>query len=228
MMVSFGLRYAVSFSLFFTSSSLNLVFSKISGSGRKLILVPVFLVLPKVGSRPFSSSTTGTPFSYLSWWIKPSLLISTSIYVDSAFTTDEPTPCRPPLVLYTELSNLPPACSVENTTRAADTPLACIPTGIPRPLSSTVHEPFFSRVTLMVSQAPARCSSTELSTISYIRWFSPLVVTLPIYIPGLFLTASSPSKIAILFSSYVCFLAILVSYFFKLRNNYIICPACYP
>lgn len=42
---------------------------KISGSGRKLILVPVFLVLPKVGSRPFSSSTTGTPFSYLSWWI---------------------------------------------------------------------------------------------------------------------------------------------------------------
>ena len=33
---------------------------------------------------------------------------------------------------------------------------------------------------------------------------------------------------AMLFSSYVCFLAILVSYFFKLRNNYIICLACYP
>ena len=41
-----------------------------------------------------------------------------------------------------------------------------IPTGIPLPLSLTVAEPSASRVTRMVSQKPARCSSTELSTIS--------------------------------------------------------------
>lgn len=43
---------------------------------------------------------------------------------------------------------------------------SCIPTGIPRPLSSTVAEPSASSVTFIVSQYPARCSSTELSTIS--------------------------------------------------------------
>ena len=34
------------------------------------------------------------------------------------------------------------------------------------------------------------------------RELSPLVPTLPIYIPGLFLTASRPSRIDILFASY--------------------------
>ena len=58
------------------------------------------------------------------------------------------------------------ACSVVYTIRAADTPFACMPTGTPRPLSSTVQEPSASNVTYMVSQAPARCSSTALSTIS--------------------------------------------------------------
>ena len=41
----------------------NLVFSKISGSGRKLILVPVCLVLPSFGSSPSSSSMVGIPRS---------------------------------------------------------------------------------------------------------------------------------------------------------------------
>lgn len=43
-MVSAGFRYAVSCNLLLTSSSLNLVFSKISASGRKLIFVPVAFV----------------------------------------------------------------------------------------------------------------------------------------------------------------------------------------
>ena len=46
----------------------------------------------------------------------------------------------------------------------------------------------------MVSQNPARDSSTELSTISYTRWCSPRDEVLPIYIPGLLRTASSPHR----------------------------------
>lgn len=43
-------------------------------------------------------------------------------------TTEEPTPCRPPLVLYALLSNLPPACRVVKTRRSAGTPFhACRP-----------------------------------------------------------------------------------------------------
>ena len=44
-------------------AGLNLVFSKISGSGRKLIFVPVFLVFPMVGRRPSISSIVGFPLS---------------------------------------------------------------------------------------------------------------------------------------------------------------------
>ena len=50
-------------SLLFTSVAENLVFSKISGSGRKLILVPVCLVLPSFGNNPSSSSMVGIPRS---------------------------------------------------------------------------------------------------------------------------------------------------------------------
>ena len=39
------------------------------------------------------------------------------------------------------------ACSVVNTRRAAGIPFSCIPTGTPRPLSSTVQEPSASKVT---------------------------------------------------------------------------------
>ena len=53
---------------------------------------------------------------------RPITLILTSIYVESAFTTEEPTPWRPPLVLYAESSNFPPAWSVVNTSLAAEIP----------------------------------------------------------------------------------------------------------
>ena len=50
-------------------------------------------------------------------------------------------------------------------------------------------------ITLLISifiseQNPASASSTALSTISYTRWWSPRDDVLPIYIPGLFRTAS--------------------------------------
>ena len=72
-----------------------------------------------------------------------------------------------------------------------------------------VAVPSSLRVTVISLQYPARCSSTALSAISYIRWLSPLVPTLPIYIPGLFLTASRPSRIDILFASYFSAIYIL-------------------
>ena len=65
---------------------------KISGSGQKVMSVPV----ASVGS-PFSSFCCGTPPSAKLWCqAKPFCLTVTSKRVDSAFTTDEPTPCRPP------------------------------------------------------------------------------------------------------------------------------------
>jgi len=56
------------------------------------------------------------------------------------------------------------------TTSTAGSPaLWLIPTGIPLPLSVTVTELSLLITTVMVSQNPARASSTELSTISYTR-----------------------------------------------------------
>ena len=51
-MVRLGFRYAVSWRRLFTSVDENLVFSKISGSGRKFTQVPVCLVLPSLGRSP--------------------------------------------------------------------------------------------------------------------------------------------------------------------------------
>ena len=47
--------------------------------------------------------------------------------------------------------------------------LSLIPTGIPRPLSVIVAVPSLFKDTVISSQYPARNSSTELSTISYIK-----------------------------------------------------------
>ena len=82
-----------------SQSALKRVFSKIAGSGRKLISVPVSFVRPRTGRSPSFNSTVGIPFSYASKWIYPSLYTLMDSRSDSAFTTDEPTPWRPPLVL---------------------------------------------------------------------------------------------------------------------------------
>ena len=63
--------------------------------------------------------------------------------------------------------NLPPACSVVSTTSAAGRfSSGCSSTGIPRPSSTTVTLLSGWSVTSILSQWPARASSTELSTTS--------------------------------------------------------------
>src|SRR6185312_14210064 len=88
---------------------------------------------------------------------------------ERAFTTDEPTPCRPPENWYCPEENLPPACSVVSTSSSADF-LNCflMSTGMPRPLSTTVADlPSACNVTSILVPKPLITSSTELSTISH-------------------------------------------------------------
>ena len=65
--------------------------SKISVSGQNVIVVPV-----SWAAAPRTSGPIGSPRSYA--WVQtyPSLRTSTSSIIDRAFTTDTPTPCRPP------------------------------------------------------------------------------------------------------------------------------------
>ena len=62
----------------------------------------------------------------------------TSIHLLKALTTLAPTPWSPPDTLYPPLSNFPPAWRTVYITSGVDFPLACFPTGTPRPSSSTV------------------------------------------------------------------------------------------
>ena len=114
-----------------------------------------------------------------------------------------PTPCRPPLTLYASDSNLPPACRVVKTVVSADSFVFGLGfTGIPLPLSVTVTDPFFSRRTSIELHRPAIASSTELSTTSQTKWCNPLGPVEPMYIAGLFRTASRPSKTFMSLESY--------------------------
>ena len=72
--------------------------------------------------------------------------------------------------------------------------MACFPTGIPRPSSSTDKEPSALMVTAILLPKPDKASSTALSTISQTKWCKPVPSVDPIYIPGRFLTASNPSR----------------------------------
>src|SRR5512143_897252 len=72
---------------------------------------------------------------------------------DSAFTTDAPTPWRPPEDLYAVWSNLPPAWSVQRIVSIAGRlVLGWMSTGMPRPLSVTVIPPSFSMVSVIAVQ----------------------------------------------------------------------------
>src|SRR5205814_9065752 len=55
---------------------------------------------------------------------------------------------------------------------------------------------------------PARCSSLELSRTSNTRWCKPRSSGSPMYMPGRFRTASSPSSLSIWAASYFCALPI--------------------
>src|SRR5205823_4788781 len=59
-------------------------------------------------------------------------------------------------------------------------------------------------VTSILVQNPARCSSIELSRTSKTMWCNPRSSGSPIYMPGRFRTASSPSNLSIWAASYFC------------------------
>ena len=69
-------------------------------------------------------------------------------------------------------------------------------TGIPRPSSATSADPSARRVMTIRLQYPASASSTALSMISPRQCMSPRPSFEPMYMPGRFLTASSPSRTA--------------------------------
>src|ERR1700719_4790060 len=161
---------------------------KIDWSAWNVIFVPVFFVLPED-----FSLVVGTPFSYDCSQTSPSRQISRSSQSESALTTETSTPCKPPETLYESLSNFPPACSTVITTSAAGFfSVACMSTGMPRPLSITVTLLSSCTVTLISSQYPAMASSTELSTTSQTRWCRPCSPVEPMYIAGRNRTASNP------------------------------------
>src|SRR6185437_2031870 len=159
------LRNAISCSRRDSVSKTHVVVSKTWSSGQNVIIVPVSSV-----RSPFLSGPAGSPTAQDCRQTCPSLRISTSSLVDSALTTETPTPCRPPETAYDLLSNLPPACSVVITTSTAGlfSP-GWLSTGMPRPLSHTLTPPSASNVTSIRSQYPASASSTALSTTSWTR-----------------------------------------------------------
>ena len=185
-----------------TVANRNSVSSNTSGSGQNVTAVPV---CPRFDCATALSLPWGTPgftvrpvFSAAYSWrhVLPSRSTSSTRRVDSALTTDTPTPCSPPDTLYPPPPNLPPACNVVSTISAADRPLYCgwSSTGIPRPLSATRHPPSASNVMSTRVQYPAIASSTALSTTSQIRWCKPLGLVDPMYIPGRLRTGSRPSS----------------------------------
>src|SRR3954469_7293194 len=125
---------------------------------------------------------------------------------ESAFTTETPTPCRPPETLYEFWSNLPPACSSVMTISAAvrfRSSSSFTSVGIPRPLSTTEMELSVWITTLMSSQWPASASSIALSTTSNTMWCRPVPSEVsPMYMPGRLRTASRPFRILMLSELY--------------------------
>jgi hypothetical protein len=144
------------------TSKENSVSVKISLSGLKVMRVPVLRDFPVI-LRGEDVSPRTKPI----WYTDPSRRISAVNASDRAFTTETPTPWRPPETLYVSRSNFPPACRTLRTTSAAGFPSSGMrSTGIPRPLSSTVTELSAWMTTETVSQYPAIASSMELSTTS--------------------------------------------------------------
>ena len=94
--------------------------------------------------------STLPPFLNVISLILPSLYIVTFIHFDKAFTTEEPTPCKPPDTLYPDVSNFPPACNIVYITSGVLFPDACLPIGTPLPSSLTIMLPCFVSVTTIL------------------------------------------------------------------------------
>src|SRR5699024_12006288 len=114
---------------------LYFVVEKILASGLEVTFVPLLrLALPILRKVP----TGCPPLTKFSSYSIPSQTVFKVNIEESALTTEAPTPCNPPEVLYSPWPNLPPACKTVKITSTVGIPIECIPTGIPRPLSTTV------------------------------------------------------------------------------------------
>src|SRR5208282_2571683 len=90
---SFGHRTAFARSTCFRLCIANLSVSKYCGSGQKRIVVPVL----DLGTSPTTSSLdVGRPPAKLRLYSLPPRRTQHSRCLESAFTTDTPTPCNPP------------------------------------------------------------------------------------------------------------------------------------
>ena len=117
----------------------NCIVSNIDSSGMNIISVP-FSFLLHLSILIF---VLALPFEYNWEYFLPPLNTFTSREVLRAFTTEIPTPCKPPEVLYELLSNLPPAWRVVSTISNAllFLILGWKSIGIPLPLSLIFIEP---------------------------------------------------------------------------------------
>src|SRR5690349_25070322 len=90
-----------------------------SGLGQTVVVVPV-------SDSGLDSScergASGTPTVYDCRHTCPCRFTATSNLVESALTTDAPTPCRPPDTAYPPPPNLPPAWRIVCTTSTVDRP----------------------------------------------------------------------------------------------------------
>ncbi len=128
-------------------------------SGQNLILVPVFVFgtlatcrrpdfRVKSAAGPSPANSPATPRRKLVVQVWPSRSTSMSRRADRAFTTDAPTPCRPPEAVYEPPPNLPPACSLVMTSSTPESLVfRSLSTGMPRPLSRTSADPSACKIT---------------------------------------------------------------------------------
>ena len=122
-----------------------------SGQNRTRVPVTPFFTRPPLrrpdcGSNgafgPSPAKTPGAPRWNDIAWVAGDRSTSTSRRADRALTTEDPTPCRPPVAAYDPPPNLPPACSLVKTTSTPESPvLGSLSTGMPRPSSCTSADP---------------------------------------------------------------------------------------
>ena len=133
-------EHKTAFALKALESCLEEIFSvsKKTGSGLKKIFVPVLRCpTASIFFKSFFFKLSANSIANF----EPSLFISAFKLVDKAFTTETPTPWRPPEKVYSLLENLAPACSLEKISSTPGTfSSGCMSTGIPLPSSSTVME----------------------------------------------------------------------------------------
>ena len=157
--------------------------SKYLPSGHARTLVPCALSSLDEGL-VFSFSIT-LPSAKVKVETCPSRQTVTSNLLDSALVTETPTPCKPPENAYAPpepFSNLPPACNwVKTISTTGSFSVGCIPTGIPRPSSSTLTLPSVCIVTIICLPKPPKASSDALSNTS---WMTCKGLSVRVYIPG--------------------------------------------